>query len=58
MEPIKGATIAASPLKEAARFNLLVAFAGSPKTAAYGLAEVSKMVKPHPIMNNATRKVV
>ena len=29
-----GATMAANPLNDAAKFNLLVAFAGSPNTAA------------------------
>ncbi|MNY67187.1 hypothetical protein D3C86_2047280 [compost metagenome] len=54
--PTRGPRITPRPLNDCARFSLLTASSGGPKTETYGLAAVSNMAKPHPIINNANKK--
>ena len=51
-----GATMAASPLKDCAKFKRRVAVSGGPIIFAYGFAAVSKKVSPLAIINNAPKK--
>ncbi len=51
-----GAIKAAKPLKDCAKFNLLVAVSGGPKMVIYGFAAVSKNVNPQAITNKAPKK--
>ncbi|MCY1548259.1 hypothetical protein D9M68_843560 [compost metagenome] len=54
--PRKGAAVAARPLKDWARFNRVVEVSSGPRRAAYGLAAVSSVASPVPIIKEPRRK--